>query len=722
MADLGQSTIYGLTVATDLDVKGITTVRELRTINTFVVAGIPDESTGTDGSASFQLERRDINNNYLDNFRVVNIKESETSNLGVLKFQKQIGENGGYEDIFSIDTEKSLIVENNIDVKGEVIGKVSSLTATINDSASDARGVYFYTKGDADGSGKLLYSNNFTYTPNSKTLEVGNITTTSNAAVGGTLTVSGAATLNKTLNVTGNTALNATTINTTLAVTGATTLGSTLSVSGVTTLDNTLTVTGATTLKSTLGVSSNTTIGGTLDVTSKTTLATLSAGTTTLSSLSVTSNSSLTGTLTVSGSSSLSTLSTSGLATLKSLSVTGNSTLTGNLDVTGATTVGSHVIPSTPNSCNLGSRDKYFSNIYSTTFTGALSGNASTASKLATAVTISLSGAVNGSKPFDGSSNIDISTTLADLASDKVTALTGYSKASTYSAITTSDSLNTAIGKLEKNFSNYLPLAGGPLTGNISFSNADIGATRGITGNIAGSDQWRIVGGATSSDSGYVEIATADNGNEPIYVRQYSSAFSTGTVKRTATLLDANGNTKFPGTVTAATFSGDLNGTAINASAVQVTTDVSADTSYYLTGVHQYDQGSIPLRATSAVYMKDSSVYANGFYATSSRKYKENIEKTSSSALDIIKQTEVVNFNYINDENKTPKIGIIAEDAPDILVSPDKGSVDTSNCIGVLLKACQELNERVEALEKEVTELKRKKSLKERIFGVKKNG
>lgn len=165
----------------------------------------------------------------------------------------------------------------------------------------------------------------------------------------------------------------------------------------------------------------------------------------------------------------------------------------------------------------------------------------------------------------------------------------------------------------------------------------------------------------------------------------------------------------------ATSFKGDLSGT------IQVSTS-SSGTNYYLTGANGVGSTGKSLYGSTSVYLLDNNIYANGFYATSSRNYKENIEKTSSSALDIIKQTEVVNFNYINDENKTPKIGIIAEDAPDILVSPDKGSVDTSNCIGVLLKACQELNERVEALEKEVTELKRKKSLKERIFGVKKNG
>ncbi len=48
---------------------------------------------------------------------------------------------------------------------------------------------------------------------------------------------------------------------------------------------------------------------------------------------------------------------------------------------------------------------------------------------------------------------------------------------------------------------------------------------------------------------GILVIATADDGTEPIYVRQYTGVFSTLT--RTATLLDGSGNTTFPGTVTA---------------------------------------------------------------------------------------------------------------------------------------------------------------------------
>ena len=82
-----------------------------------------------------------------------------------------------------------------------------------------------------------------------------------------------------------------------------------------------------------------------------------------------------------------------------------------------------------------------------------------------------------------------------------------------------------------------------------------------VRGTMSGSDSFRIkIGG--SNDVGYAEIATADNGNEPIYVRQYGSGFTTAT--RTATILDESGNTSFPGKVTASSgFSGTLNSSNI---------------------------------------------------------------------------------------------------------------------------------------------------------------
>ena len=58
------------------------------------------------------------------------------------------------------------------------------------------------------------------------------------------------------------------------------------------------------------------------------------------------------------------------------------------------------------------------------------------------------------------------------------------------------------------------------ISGNINFTNISNGQ-KGLYGVIGGDDAWRIQGGASAANAGYLEIATADDGNEPIYVRQY---------------------------------------------------------------------------------------------------------------------------------------------------------------------------------------------------------
>lgn len=121
------------------------------------------------------------------------------------------------------------------------------------------------------------------------------------------------------------------------------------------------------------------------------------------------------------------------------------------------------------------------------------------------------------------------------------------------------------------NYNNYAPTkTGGGASGtwgiNISGSakkisnNAADGSTIDlVTGTMASNDGFRIrVGG--SNNNGYVEIATKDDGSEPIYMRQYTGDFTT--ITRTATILDGSGNTSFPGKVTA---SGGFIGNATSA-------------------------------------------------------------------------------------------------------------------------------------------------------------
>lgn len=78
---------------------------------------------------------------------------------------------------------------------------------------------------------------------------------------------------------------------------------------------------------------------------------------------------------------------------------------------------------------------------------------------------------------------------------------------------------------------------------NLRFSNISTG-TRGIVGSIADNGCWRVVGRADATNQGYLEIATGDGTNEPIYMRQYSGIF--GTITRTFTVLDGSGRSRAP--------------------------------------------------------------------------------------------------------------------------------------------------------------------------------
>ena len=123
---------------------------------------------------------------------------------------------------------------------------------------------------------------------------------------------------------------------------------------------------------------------------------------------------------------------------------------------------------------------------------------------------------------YVGTTAISLGRASATQALTGITSIDGSSASCTGNAATASSVVNTVAG-----------------TGSIEL----------VRGNMADNDHFRILVGGTATNAGYVEIATADDGTEPIYVRQYTGVFSSLT--RTATLLDGSGNTSFPGTVTA---------------------------------------------------------------------------------------------------------------------------------------------------------------------------
>ena len=299
-------------------------------------------------------------------------------------------------------------------------------------------------------------------------------------------------------------------------------------------------------------------------------------------------------------------------------------------------------------------------------FTGALNGNAATASKLATPRTISLTGKAAGSTSFDGSANASINVTSvnADTASKLSTArkinITGNATGAATFDGTSDVNINVSVsqaahadratqdanGLAFTDTNAYMHIRA--LADNTDFNNVKTTGIYYCTGNTYSNrphNSWGILtvysigtvkqeyrpdnaavyytreynnknwtewskvaastadsattatkvnatapnGGAADlafgtmaandyarirvygkDDNGALEIATADGGNEPIYARQYSGAYDwpngrPGTVTNEAAILDSNGNTKFPKNVTAASFTGPLNGNAATA-------------------------------------------------------------------------------------------------------------------------------------------------------------
>ena len=95
----------------------------------------------------------------------------------------------------------------------------------------------------------------------------------------------------------------------------------------------------------------------------------------------------------------------------------------------------------------------------------------------------------------------------------------------------------------------YVKKAGDTMTGDLNISGGHIlymlqtspTSTQQIRLQGGSNDYGRIAFGATGSNAGWMEIASSDDGNEPIYARQYTGVFTT--IKNTLTLLDANGDT-----------------------------------------------------------------------------------------------------------------------------------------------------------------------------------
>ena len=164
--------------------------------------------------------------------------------------------------------------------------------------------------------------------------------------------------------------------------------------------------------------------------------------------------------------------------------------------------------------------------------------SATTAATAAVANSVDWSNVANPPSTYEPSAH--------NQASNTITAMTNYSKASTASAIVTSDSLNTAIGKLEKSFDGYVPTGrsvsaasgltgGGNLSSNITIGLAATGTsgTYGPTANVTGDNGATIKVPQITTDS-YGRVTS-------ITERTYTSVDHTYTVNNGTFTISGNG-------------------------------------------------------------------------------------------------------------------------------------------------------------------------------------
>lgn len=223
-----------------------------------------------------------------------------------------------------------------------------------------------------------------------------------------------------------------------------------------------------------------------------------------------------------------------------------------------------------------------------------------------------------------------------------------------------------------------------------STGNTWIGGTSTFTSNTAKLEVLGSIASSTLTDTTYERYIFADTTGR----LTYSNTYAIG-VERV--LIGAGGN---PNAI--ATLEVNLSG-----GAESVLSLVGNNTGYPLLEGFQNP-------GTLVFYVADTGeFYATSYNIYSDRKLKENIVSTTSKLDDLMK-VNVVNYNLINDKNKSQQVGVIAQEVEEIfptLISEDKNGikgVNVSSLIPILIKGMQEQQDIIKNLQTQIDELKSK--------------
>lgn len=153
-----------------------------------------------------------------------------------------------------------------------------------------------------------------------------------------------------------------------------------------------------------------------------------------------------------------------------------------------------------------------------------------------------------------------------------------------------------------------------------------------------------------------------------------------------------------------ASFTGTINFNNINAiGTITAANGVSSSKQVNITDITDASRTSGALSGNASIYTAgglevEKNIYANGnivglnsgTYSHSS--LKENIYPFVESAVDLINHVMIMNYTYKDDKEHNHKIGFLADYTHEYFATKEHNIMDQSNCIGILLKAVQELS------------------------------
>jgi hypothetical protein len=153
----------------------------------------------------------------------------------------------------------------------------------------------------------------------------------------------------------------------------------------------------------------------------------------------------------------------------------------------------------------------------------------------------------------------------------------------------------------------------------------------------------------------------------------------------------------------------NTNGQDLNNGASPTFATITANGQVYMsnnmnntTGVRGLLSGVYFYNNTSSQWYSNGGIGAGGgnFFVASTREVKKNIEPFTKSALDIINSTDIVSFEFEQGGLEGEiHIGFIAEDTPEELATSAHDQIVIPSSLGILMKALQELDEKLQILE-----------------------